>query len=53
MNAEPQNNPKSVRLDEKALAEIDKLAEKLGVSRSVLIRLAVKKGLPKVKEALA
>lgn len=49
----PPNNPQAVRLDADALADLEKLAKRLGVSKSFLIRLALKKGLPKVKEAFA
>lgn len=49
----PKQKPQAVRLDKGAKLEIETLAKQLGVSKSALIRIAVTKGLPKVKEAFA
>lgn len=53
MSNQAKQQPQAVRLDEAAKQEIESLAKKLGVSKSALIRIAVNKGLPKVKEAFA
>ena len=53
MSNQPKNKPQAVRLDGEAKKEIEELAKKLGVSKSALIRIAVNKGLPKVKEAFS
>lgn len=53
MKTKSKAPPQAVRLDDAAKKEIEALARKLGVSKSSLIRIAVNKGLPKVKEAFA
>ena len=53
MSDPTKESPQAVRLDGVAKKEIETLAKKLGVSKSALIRIAVNKGLPKVKEAFS
>lgn len=53
MSTPTENHPQAVRLDDEARREIERLAKKLGVSKSALIRMALAKGLPKVRAAFA